>query len=215
MPDYLSPDLQHSAVITIDVQNDFTLKGAPASIPGTLEAIPQMVEVLQEARARAVPIFHVVRLYHPSGENAELCRRQALKEGLSLVVPGSEGAELVSDLKPDPAVTLNPELLLKGGLQKIGAGEAFIYKPRWGAFYQTGLEQALTEKNINTLIFIGCNFPNCPRASIYQASERDFRIILVRDAISGLYPKGEEECANIGVHLVDVRQLCQDFVQVR
>ena len=34
-------------------------------------------------------------------------------------------------------------------------------------------------------MFCGCNFPNCPRTSIYEASERDFRVVLARDAISG------------------------------
>jgi nicotinamidase-related amidase len=56
---------------------------------------------------------------------------------------------------------------------------------------------------VSTLLFCGCNFPNCPRTSIYEASERDFRVVLVRDAVSGLYERGEQELANIGVSVVD------------
>jgi nicotinamidase-related amidase len=52
---------------------------------------------------------------------------------------------------------------------------------------------------VNTLVFIGCNFPNCPRSTIYDASSRDFRIVAVQDAISGLYDKGLEELHGIGV----------------
>jgi hypothetical protein len=51
-------------------------------------------------------------------------------------------------------------------------------------------------------VFSGCNYPNCPRASIYEASERDFRLVLAREAISGLYGRGERELADIGVHLM-------------
>ena len=58
-------------------------------------------------------------------------------------------------------------------------------------------------------VFLGCNYPNCPRTSIYEASERDFRIILVTDAISQLYPKGEEEMENIGVTLFSSEGLDQ------
>jgi nicotinamidase-related amidase len=76
-----------------------------------------------------------------------------------------------------------------------------MYKPRWGAFYDTDLEQHLRESGSNTLVFAGCNFPNCPRTSIYEASERDFRIVLVSDAISGLYDRGIAECRSIGVHV--------------
>ena len=55
---------------------------------------------------------------------------------------------------------------------------------------------------VGSLVFCGCNFPNCPRTSIYEASERDFRIVLARDAISGLYERGEKELIAIGVHLM-------------
>jgi nicotinamidase-related amidase len=54
------------------------------------------------------------------------------------------------------------------------------------------------------VVFVGCNFPNCPRTSIYEASERDFRIVVVSDALSGLDERGIKECRAIGV---DVRNL--------
>jgi nicotinamidase-related amidase len=54
---------------------------------------------------------------------------------------------------------------------------------------------------------MGCNFPNCPRTSIYEASERDFRIVLVEDAVSGLYERGTEEMRNIGVRLMSTNEL--------
>ena len=55
----------------------------------------------------------------------------------------------------------------------------------------------------NTLVFSGCNFPNCPRTSIYEASERDYRVVLAEDAVSGLYDQGRTELSNIGVRLMD------------
>jgi len=82
-----------------------------------------------------------------------------------------------------------------------------MYKPRWGAFYKTHLEEFLKEHDKDTIVFSGCNFPNCPRTSIYEASERDFRIVLVKDAISQLYPKGEKEMKNIGVSLLAVNEI--------
>ena len=57
------------------------------------------------------------------------------------------------------------------------------------------------------MVFCGCNFPNCPRTSIYEASERDFRVVLVRDAVSGLYERGERELTNIGVHLMSASEV--------
>src|SRR5690349_14367644 len=57
--------------------------------------------------------------------------------------------------------------------------------PRWGAFFGTSLTEQLVENRVDTVVVTGCNFPNCPRTSIYEASERDFRILLVEDAMSG------------------------------
>lgn len=78
-----------------------------------------------------------------------------------------------------------------------------MYKPRWGDFYQTKLERYLRGNGSNTVVFAGCNFPNCPRASIYAATERDFRIMLLSEAVSGLYDRGIEECRPIGVDVRD------------
>jgi hypothetical protein len=36
MNDYITPDWEHSALLIIDVQRDFTLMDATAEIPGTL-----------------------------------------------------------------------------------------------------------------------------------------------------------------------------------
>jgi nicotinamidase-related amidase len=95
-------------------------------------------------------------------------------------------------------------LLLNGELQQVGLREHVMYKPRRGALYQTKLERHLHGTGSSTTIFVGCNFPNCPRTSIDEASERDFRIVLVSDAVSGLDGRGIKECRAIGV---DVRDL--------
>jgi nicotinamidase-related amidase len=60
----------------------------------------------------------------------------------------------------------------------------------------------LKAQDVNTLVFAGCNFPNCPRSSIYDASSRDFRLVIATDAISGLYDKGLQELRGIGAALM-------------
>ncbi|MFJ5307113.1 cysteine hydrolase family protein [Streptomyces sp. NPDC088350] len=78
-----------------------------------------------------------------------------------------------------------------------------MFKPRWGAFYGTCLDGLLRELGVDTLLFAGCNLPNCPRASIVQASERDFHVALVRDAVSRVTDSALSELAGIGVEFVD------------
>ncbi|OIN78825.1 cysteine hydrolase [Mycobacterium malmoense] len=190
----------------IDVQRDFLdIPGSDAPMPvdGTRAAIPAMAKLATAFRERGLPIVHVVRLYRPDGSNVDVVRRESIARGARIAVPGSAGSQIAAELLPN-VVELDHELLLAGGFQRLGPAEHVMYKPRWGAFYGTDLDRHLRESGSNTVVFAGCNFPNCPRTSIYEASERDFRVVLVSDAISGLYDRGVEECRAIGVDVRDV-----------
>ena len=201
MVDYTKLNSQQSALVTIDTQCD-TLDGQPLEIPGTSAALPNMLALLDAFRKLEWPIIHIVRIYKNDGSNVDLCRRNAVEDGAQMLLEGSSGCELAAALFPDSSVRLDYKLLLGGGVQSIGLKEVIIYKSRWGAFFNTPLYDHLEGQGIDSLIFSGCNFPNCPRTSIYEASERDFRIALAEDAISGLYPQGKRELENIGVRVI-------------
>ena len=206
---YTEPELTTSALVTIDTQCDYSLPGAPAEIPGTIDVIPNMVRLLAAYRHCGLPIIHIVRLYRSDGSNVDLSRREMIEHGTRIVEPGTGGAELVPALKPSPDARLDAGLLLNGAIQEWGHKEFVIYKSRWGAFYDTPLHDHLLKRGVNTLVVCGCNFPNCPRTTIYEASERDYRIVLVDDAVSGIYEKGKDELQNIGVHLLSTTTLIQ------
>jgi len=180
---YTAPRFDSAALITIDVQAD-VLDGQPLEISGSSAALPAMRRLVEAFRERGAPVVHVVRLYRPDGSNVDLCRREAVANGWKALAPGSAGE-----------------------LQRIGEHEVVIYKPRWGAFYETPLHAHLARLGVSTVAFCGVNFPNCPRTSIYEASERDFRVVLATDAISGLYDRGRQELANIGVSLMTAGEL--------
>lgn len=204
---YTKPDLEHSILITIDMQNDFVQSSSPFAIEGTEEVIPNITQLLKCYRSLRYPILHVVRLYEANGSNSDLCRKNLIKSGAQIVTPGSNGSELVKEIRPTNYKKLNYEKLYKGLFQRINLDEWIMYKPRWGAFYKTNLESFLHQINIDTLVFTGCNFPNCPRTSIYEASERDFRIIMVSDAVSQIYERGETELSNIGGYLYKTKDI--------
>lgn len=210
MKKYIEPNLSSSVVITIDTQCD-TLDGQPLEIPGTSTALPNIKKVLDAYRRNRMPIVHIVRIYMKDGSNVDLCRKEAVEDGAEILLEGSSGYELATEMFNN-SVNLDSELLLSGGIQEICRNEVVIYKPRWGAFYNTSLESYLSEIGVDTLVFVGCNFPNCPRTSIYEASERDFKVVLVEDAISGLYPKGKEEMRNIGVQVTKAESLTKAII---
>ncbi|HMD57880.1 MAG TPA: isochorismatase family cysteine hydrolase [Solirubrobacteraceae bacterium] len=203
---YTSPEFDAAALITIDTQRD-VLDGAPLEIAGTSAALPAMARLAQAFRAAGRPIVHIVRIYEADASNVDACRRGAVRDGARILLADEPGTELAGELLPDGAPALDTPTLLAGGVQSLGGEEVAIYKPRWGAFFGTPLQAHLRAGGVSTLVFCGCNFPNCPRASIYEASERDYRVVLARDATSGLYERGERELAAIGVALMDTAEL--------
>jgi nicotinamidase-related amidase len=115
---FTTANWRNAALLTIDTQNDFTLPNSPFSITGTFEIVPKMRQVLHAFRTAHKPIIHVIRIYNSDGSNVDLCRRKAIAElGNKLVISGTQGAELVDELKPSSSpssskVRLDTELLL-------------------------------------------------------------------------------------------------------
>jgi nicotinamidase-related amidase len=206
MESYLQPELHRSLLLTIDIQRD-TLDGQPCEIPGTSEMLHRANRVIEYFRNQSLPIIHVVRLYLPDGSNVDLCRRSIVEGGRKLFISGTIGAEPAEGILPYSTIKLDTNQLLSGELQQVGKKEWIMFKPRWGAFYRTPLEKHLRVLGVSTIVFIGCNFPNCPRTSIYEASERDYKIIAISDAISRFDERGQKELENIGVVVESVDEL--------
>ena len=210
--DYTRPDFTSAALVIIDTQAGF-LDGRPLEIPGTTPVLPAMRRLAEAFRLAGKPVVHIVRIYQPDGRNVDLCRRSAVECGADMILEDTPDCQIAAELLPAGAAPLDCARLLSGGIQALSETEVVIYKPRWGAFYKTPLEKHLKSSGISTLVFAGCNFPNCPRTSIYEASERDFRIVVAQDALSGLYDRGIVELESIGVRFMAIAELLEKLKQ--
>lgn len=208
-------DLPHAtALITIDAQRD-TLAGGPLGALGRADEVAApLVALTNGFRTAGRQVVHVVRLYTADGSNAEPSRRALVSGATPVLRPGTPGRLLLPELVPGEP-ELDDELLLAGGVQHLSLYEVVLFKPRWGAFFRTALEKHLGSLGIRTLVFAGCNFPNCPRTSIYEASERDFDVVAVSDAISGLDERGAEELHGIGVRVATTADVLADLREQR
>jgi nicotinamidase-related amidase len=188
-----------AALVTVDAQWDF-LSERPHGVPGTTEVMPQLCRLAEAFRAARLPIYHLVRLYQ--GDDVDRVRRTLIDKGADVVRPGSRGRLLAPYLVPG-----EPELddftLLSGDPQWLGPDEFALYKPRWGGFYRTRLDQLLRSYDTTTVVIAGCNLPNCPRATIMEASERDFRVVLATDAVSQGSEEAFRQLEAIGVTLME------------
>jgi nicotinamidase-related amidase len=199
---HLVPHWPTAALITIDMQRDF-LSDGPYGVAGTTEILPQLSRLASAFRAAGKPIVHIVRLYQ--GADVDRVRRGLIEGGADFVRPGTPGRLLAPGLAPE--ADLDDGLLLKGEPQVLGPHEYAVFKPRWGAFYRTPLAELLAGHGVDTLVFAGCNMPNCPRAGIIQAHERDYRVVLATDAISNASDQGYREIGGLGTTLMPTGEI--------
>ena len=177
----LSPEETHGpergiALLIIDMQRDFVLPAAALCVAGALPSVPVVRRLLDRARDRGWPVFHVVREHAPDGGDAEPCRRHLFRAGGGVCVAGTTGAAVVDELTPLP-------------------GERKLVKTRFSGFYRTSLEDELRALGVSTVLVAGTQYPNCVRGTAVDALYRDFRVIVVSDACSAQTPEVAE--ANI------------------
>ena len=204
--DPTAPAWASSALLTIDMQRDFGRPDGAAFIDGTDRVLPMVARLRGAFVAAGRPVFHATRLYLADGTNAERSRQRMIAASGPVVRPGHAGAALLPmgqrEAQPDAAVAL-----LAGEFLEVGLREWLFYKPRWSAFYGTRLADRLSALGIDTVVIAGCNFPNCPSATLFDATERDFRVVLAADAVSRFSDDGRQWCTGIGVVALDVETI--------
>jgi nicotinamidase-related amidase len=205
--EWTRPHLATSALLLIDVQEDF-LDGGAMPVAGTTELLPQLAELAAAFREASRPVFHVIRLY--AGDDVDLVRRAAVASGVAPVRPGSGGSRVPSGLL-GREVEPDPDLLLAGAAQSVGPAEWLLWKPRWSAFHRTALDELLRELGVDTVVVAGCNFPNCPRATIFDASARDYRVVMVADATSGVTQERWNDLIAVGAFGATTAQMVAEL----
>ncbi|KAB8189097.1 isochorismatase family protein [Nonomuraea phyllanthi] len=91
--------------------------------------------------------------------------------------------------------------------QQIGPNEHILYKPRWSAFFRTRLLEHLAERAVSTVVVAGCNYPNCPRSTLVDATQHDLRTVAVRDAVSGWTADADREMTGMGIACLDTSEV--------
>ena len=204
--DYTSPEWARSALLVIDMQNDFVLSDGASPVPGTAEILDRLAGLVDAFRRAGRPVVHVIRLYPPGSADVDPPRRGSVEAGARFVAPGTLGAAIPTAVLAAP-VDLEPDTLLAGELQPLGPDEVVMYKPRWSAFHRTVLDTWLRARDVTTVVVAGCNLPNCPRATLFDASSHDYRAVLVPDATSQVTAARLDDLALIGVRVMPATEV--------
>jgi nicotinamidase-related amidase len=177
------------ALLIIDMQNDFVLPGAPVCVAGAPASIPGIRNALEAFRKARMPVFHVIREYREDGVDVENFRVRNFLEKAKYVVPGTHGCEIVEELKPIP-------------------GEYLLVKNRFSAFMNTELDFILKRLAIKHIVVCGTQYPNCIRATAFDAVANDYHVTLLTDGTSAQTPEIAEanilDMRNIGIPCITV-----------
>lgn len=173
---------QSTAVVAIDMHRGH-LDPAVATLPLAAErcgpVIARAAELFRELRAIGVPIVHVVTEYRESGEIASNPFWKAIHDDPTKARKGS----LRHNLRGSPGTEIIPELYLEGDFIVGG-------KKRYSAFYATDLAFLLHRLGVDTLILAGINTTTCVLCTAFEATNRDFRVVIASDAVDSM--DGEE-----------------------
>ena len=179
-------DTAKTAVIVVDMQNDFGAKGgmfdlAGIDISGIQKAVGPTARVLASGRAAGVKIIYLKMGYRPDlsdlGAPDSVNRVRHLRMGVGQTIRAPDGREsriLIRD-------TWNTDIVPQLGPQ---ANDLIVYKTRFSGFYETDLDARLREMGIRHLIVTGCTTSICVESTVRDAMFRDYLCVLLADCMS-------------------------------
>ena len=190
-PEPIRIEPRRTAVIVVDMQNDFGSKGgmfdrAGIDIRGIQGAVAPTASVLASARRAGIKIVYLKMGFRPDlsdlGAPDSVNRVRHLRFGVGSEVQAPDGSKsriLVRD-------TWNTEIIDELTPQ---AGDEILYKTRFSGFYETDLDASLKNAHVKYLIVTGCTSSVCVESTVRDAMFRDYLCVLLTDCMSE--PVGE------------------------
>jgi ureidoacrylate peracid hydrolase len=184
-PEAIAIDISKTAVIVVDMQNDFASRGgmldlAGIDISGIRKAIVPIAKALISARRSGIKIVYLKMAFRPDlSDFGAPDSPNRLKHppfvGKSTHAPdGRESRILIRD-------TWNTDIVDE---LKPQGDDSVIYKHRYSGFYQTDLDATLRKLGIQYLIIAGCTTSVCVESTVRDAMFRDYSCLLLEDCMS-------------------------------
>ena len=175
-------DLSRTALVVVDMQNDFLhpdgwfprLGFDPAPLA---KVIPKLIELTRTARHAGVQVIWLN--WGVRADRAELSAPMLNKMSAGgtrpvyadpsvlghgrILVTGDWGAQLVDELKPGPS-------------------DLIVHKHRLSGFHDNEFNSVLRNRGIDTLLFSGTNTDRCVFSTLCDASFLGYGCLLVTDA---------------------------------
>lgn len=200
-PSNVAIDLTRSALVVVDMQNDFCHPDGWFATSGTniayaRDVIGNVAALMSSAREGKVPVIHLH--WGVRGDTLELSHSQLMfgtrfgdrkgygenaAAGHRILVRDEWGAAAIDELKP-------------------AEEDIVVHKSRFSGFWHTELDAILRRLDVTTLLFAGINTERCVMATLQDASFLGYNVVLMEEAVATPSPDASEQAA-----LTLIRQL--------
>jgi len=175
-------DPAHTAVMVIDMQNDFCAEQGYVErvvgkdVSACRAVVPAIMDLVAAARERRIPVLWIKANYDPDRLPEGMLTKQREKSAEICCGTGSWGHDFYG-------VT-------------AATGEPVIEKSCYSAFVGTDVEKQLRQRGIRTLVFAGVQTNVCVDSSLRDAVCRGFYAVLASDCVASHTPPLHEATLN-------------------
>jgi len=175
------PEIDKSALIIVDMQNDFLHRDgnfshiarehpeANIDMPFLIGTIPNVKRLADAFRAAGRPVVYLAHVLKPDYSDAAFpywrLRMEPGGGNRTHCVEGTWGAQIIDDLKPQE-------------------GEQLVAKKGFGGFSNTPLDTILRNMGVTTCVACGVTTCVCVSTTIRGGVEYNYRMIVVGDAVA-------------------------------
>lgn len=181
------------AILVNDMLNDF-INGALRSDRAS-KIISSIKDLISVARTKGIPVFYCNDEHVENDPELKIWGPHSMK--------GTEGSEVIPELKPDQRDHVVP-------------------KRFYGAFDSTNLDTLLKEsydgRGVTTLIMTGIHTHICIKHTSYGAFTRGYKIIIPEDAVNA-FTKADHESGlsyikdNYGAQIMGTSEIVRNLTQ--
>lgn len=174
-----SSQLKDSALIIVDMQNDFVRNGAPLEVSSALGTVPSQKALIQAFRKRNLPVVYTKFISHPhyyllwewspQCQPPTKCCWKGHQRFYKDIGADRDCTEIIDELLP-------------------ASEDIIIEKFGYGAFHETTLEKTLHSFGVTSVVITGTVTQICVEETAREAFHHGFRTTIVADGVSSFAP---------------------------
>ena len=167
-PEQVNLDPARTAVVVVDMINEFCKPGGKMVLPGYEVLVPPQLAVIDAARKAGAPVIWV----HDSHRRNMRRDREWVKR-TPHGIEGTWATEIIADL----------------GARE---DEIHVIKHRYSSFFQTDLDLVLKDMLIDQLVVFGVVTNICVRSTVHDAFFNGYEVVVPRDCCAATGPREQE-----------------------